>query len=337
MDIANFLKKGNELFERAEMIAHQDKQPFVPEHSGALLPWVYNGTHSRTAYIEVREGGLEFLAESDPFGTDAFVPDEDGRYIIPLIIPHFKQKKSLTPAMFEGVVAFGMEALESVEGKRNDFLGKMSRNHRLIWEVARMGAITGRVLGPNGSIIRNWFNKLGSEGSPLVQTKKTVDWSSAKIRSALVDAKRLGEEKLGDKTADGWVGICGKNVMDAINDNTSFEKSVERFNDGSLLRTDNRGGLILASDIIVHEYARPTVAGINLIGPDDFYLCPKVDDMYNFAWGPGTGMSDLGSQGRPEYYTAEDLPHDGGVEIKGSTNPLAWVSDLEAIVKVEQE
>jgi len=340
MEVLNILNPGNELFTKAVLSGFVNKQKFIPEYSAEWLDWNMEGVTLRQILIDYTEGGLALIPEA-PIGSPGYTPDDDIRTAISVVVPHFPMKKTLLAVEFEGVRAEGTDLLETVADKRNKVLMTLNRYNRAIWEVARMGAISGLVIGHNGQVRHNWFNTFkDSNGQPLQQTVKTIDFTAANtnLRSQLIDARDMSEDKLGDLSATGYVAICGKNRFKSITDHPSFEKMFERYNDGQYLR-DNLGisGFQVASDITVVKYGRSKIGGISVIGDDDMFLCPRAEGMYQMRFAPGTGMSDLGSTGLPEYVSSKQLDHDEGLELKGQTNPVAWVERLEAIVKIEQE
>ncbi|WP_222393687.1 major capsid protein [Rhizobium leguminosarum] len=340
MEVLNILNPGNELFTKAALTGWVNKQPFVPEYLAKWLPWNVEGETLRQLIIEFNEGSLALIPEAKP-GSPGYSPDDDDRTAVSVAVPHFPMRKTLLATEFEGVRAIGSDLLETVEDKRNKVLAILNRYNRAIWEVARMGAISGLVIGHNGQVRHNWFNTFKDvDGQNLQQTVKTIDFNSGntKLRSELIDARDLSEEKLGDLSATGYVAICGKNRFKSITDHPSFEKMFERYNDGQYLR-DNLGidGFQVASDITVVKYGRSKIGNITVIGDDDMFLCPRAEGMYQGRMAPGTGMADLGTTGLPEYVSSKILDHDEGIEMKGQTNPLFWVERLEAIVKIEQE
>lgn len=330
--LLNFFNSGNELFSKMALTDYVNTRPYIPEHTGAWFDWNEQGEISRQLLIDFTDGNLSMIPEALP-GAPGDAPERDVDSAVPVVIPHFPQRDTLYAASLEGVRQSGTELLQTAETMRNRILDKFHRRHRLMWETSRIGAITGMVINHKGEIRRNWFNEF-----ELTPTTHEVDLSSAnlKIRTALMKARDKGVEKLGDLIATRWIAICGTDIHDDLVDHPSFEKAVERWNDGAMLRDDLSGGFNIASDITVVKYSRATVAGTTLIGPRDMYLCPVAEGMYQTRFGPGTGFSDLGSIGLSEYVSPHFLPHDEGVEFKAQTNVLSYVQRLEAIVKVTE-
>lgn len=332
MELNNILNSGNELFSKVALTDHVITQPHVPELTSKWLNWNAEGTHLSSIAIDFTDGTLSLIPEAVR-GAPGSSPARDTDSTVLTKIPHYPQQDTLFATSFEGIRAAGSELLTTVESERNKILAKFHNRNRLMWEISRIGAITGRVLNHKGQVVKNWFKEFS-----VSQTKAKIDFSSAstKLRTALVKAKDLSEENLGEYTADNFVLIAGKNKFAQITDHPDFEKMVERFNDGQMLRDDLSGGFQIASNISMVKYTRNVVGGVTIFGDDDMYLCPVVNGMYQTRFGPGTGMTDLGSIGLPEYVSPHFLPHDEGVELKAQTNVLSYAQRLQAIVKIEQ-
>ena len=332
MDILDIFNEGNELFTKASIADHVDVQPHVPDHTSKWFDWNSQGETTDRLVIEFTEGNLAMIPEAVR-GAPGDAPERDVDSGVPVRVPHFPQRDALLASQFMGVRMSGSELLETVENKRNQLLAKFNRRNRLMWEVSRIGAITGLVINYKNQVSKNWFTEFGVD-----QTTAEIDFagSNTKIRTALMKARDKGAEKLGDLTATRWVAVCGTDRFDSVVDHPSFEKAVERWNDGAALRDDLSGGFPIASDITLVKYTRASVAGKVLIGPNDMYLCPVAEGMYQTRFAPGTAMEDLGTLGKPEYVYPKVLDFNEGVEFKAQTNVLSYVQRLEAIVKVSQ-
>ena len=331
MELNNILNSGNELFSKVALTDHVVTQPYVPDLVSKWLPWNSEGVHLPTVAIDFTDGTLDLIPEAVR-GAPGDAPERDTDSSVLVKVPHYPQQDTLYATQFEGIRAAGSELLVSVETERNKLLSKFSRRNRLMWETSRIGGVTGKVIGANGKIVKNWNKEFS-----IAQTKYVIDFdaTNTKLRTEFVKAKDKSEDNLGEFTANSFIIIAGKNRFAQVTDHPSFEKAVERYNDGSMLRDDLSGGFQIASNITMVKYTRNIVGGQTIFGDDDIYLCPIVDGMYQTRFGPGTGMSDLGVIGLPEYVSPYDLPHDEGVELKAQTNVISWVQRLQAIVKIE--
>lgn len=331
MELNNILNSGNELFSKVALTEHVVTQPYVPDLVSKWLPWNSEGVHLPTVAIDYTDGNMDMIPEAVR-GAPGDAPERDTDSSIITRIPHYPQQDTLYATQFEGIRAAGSELLATVETERNKLLSKFSKRNRGMWEVSRIGAITGRLLNSKGETSKNWFKEFG-----VSQTKAQIDFASAntKLRTELVKAKDKGEDNLGEFTADRWILIAGKDAFPLITDHPNFEKMFERYNDGAYLRDDLSDGFQIASNITAVKYTRNKIGKQVIFGDSDMYLVPVVDGMFQTRFGPGTGMGDLGVIGLPEYISPYDLPHDEGVELKAQTNVISWVQRLQAIVKIE--
>ncbi|WP_343314043.1 major capsid protein [Brucella sp. BE17] len=331
MELNNILNSGNELFSKVALTDHVVTQPYVPDLVSKWLPWNSEGVHLPTVAIDFTDGTLDMIPEAVR-GAPGDAPERDTDSSVLVKIPHYPQQNTLLATQFEGIRAAGSELLVTVETERNKLLSRFNKRNRLMWEVSRIGAVTGKLLGSKGQVIKNWNKEFSA-----AQTKVQIDFASAntKLRTELVKAKDKGEDNLGEFTADRWILIAGKDAFPLITDHPNFEKMFERYNDGATLRDDLSDGFKIASNITAVKYTRNKIGGQTIFGDSDMYLVPVVDGMFQTRFGPGTGMGDLGVIGLPEYVSPYDLPHDEGVELKAQTNVISWVQRLQAIVKIE--
>jgi Phage major capsid protein E len=318
-------------FNTRVMMDYIASQPYLPEMLSKWLPWTSKGELSHLAMIEYREGSLALIPEAER-GAPGYRPDDFVRSELPVKIPHFPMEKPLLAEPLRGVRAAGSELVEVFETKRNELLQDFNKYNRVVWENSRAGAITGKLYKANGvDISRNWFDIFGIE-----QTVHEIDFANGNtdVIEEITDAKDKSEDALGDLVANGYMLIAGRNVQKQIKGHASFKKAFDRFDFGSVFRQDGRDGVIVTNDVSMVTYTRGKVNGFYFIDPDEAYLCPLADGMYQTRFAPGPGMSTLGQEGEPEYISTKLLDHDEGIEFKGNTNVLSYVQRLPAIVKI---
>lgn len=344
IELSNIMSEGNQLWEKAEVTGYVNKKKHIPELMDKWFKFNKQGVTNRNMIIERTEGKLGIVPEA-ALGSPGYVAERDDESATSIIIPHFPMKDALLPQQFAGIRETGTALEKTVAGERNKVLDRLDRHNRLLWEIGRVGAMTGLLMGATktGQIVvrKNWYNTFRDKSDqPLVQSTASINFAAGatNIRSTLVGVRNQSEDNLGDLTAVRYVAVCGKNRFGTITDHPKFEKAFERYNDGQALRDNLEiDGFQIGNDIYVVKYHRATVAGLTLIGDDDMYMVPVVDEgFFETRFAPGSGFSDLGSKGLPQYVSTKILDHDEGVEFKGQTNFASWCSRLESIVKVSQ-
>jgi hypothetical protein len=321
----------DDIFTVRSMMDYIDSKPYVPEEISKWLPWNSAGELSHLTSIEFRDGVIDIVPDAER-GAPGFTGRDADRSAIPVKIPHYPQQKTLLAESVRGVRAFGSELVETFEQKRNDILDGFNRNNRLTWERSRAAAITGIMYKADMvTPLINWFDTFG-----ITQSTKEIDFDSAstEIVEELTDAKMQSEEELGDLLASGYYLFAGRNIQKAIKTHPTIKTGYERWNAGGLFREDVRDGFPLSTDINVVTYTRGKIGSHYLIHPDEAFLCPIVEGMYQTRFAPGTGIQTLGAMGVPEYVSPKLIDHDEGVELKGQTNVLSYVQRPKAIIKI---
>jgi len=321
----------NDIFTVRSMMDFIDERPYVPEQLSKWLPWNSAGELSHLTSIEFRNGTLDIIPEAER-GAPGYRGSDPTRFAIPVEIPHYPQEKSLLAESVRGVRAFGSELVEVFETKRNEILTEFNVANRLTWERGRAAAITGILYRADMvTPLINWFDRTGMTQSTY---EINFDDPNTEVIEELTDAKGLSEDNQGDASASGYMLIAGRNIQKKIKTHPSVKTGYERWNAGGLFREDVRDGFPISTDINVVTYTRGKINGNFLIHPDEAYLCPLINGMYQTRFAPGTGIQTLGQLGQPEYVSPKILDHDEGVELKAQTNPLSYVRNLKSIVKI---
>lgn len=333
--IANVFE--GDLFSVASLTSYINSQPYLPHELGDWFTWNAQGELGASLVIEYKAGSLTLIPEA-PRRSKGDTPDRDDRGAFSLMIPHYPQTDTLWSDQVGGVRAFGSALqLETVEQKRNEILDKMHRRNLLMHEFGRAGAVQGVLYKANGNVSIDWFDKFG-----VTRNTHDIDFATAttEIVAELTEAKEQSEDELGDLAPAGYTLVCGKNVFRKITTHATVKTAFDRWNQGAFMRDDMRKGFAISSDINVVSYSRGKIKvgdqWVHFIDPDESYLVPHADGLFQTRFAPGTGMQDINTLGLPEYVSPYILPHDEGVELKGQTNFVSWAERPRAIVRIKQ-
>jgi hypothetical protein len=321
----------SDLFSFTSLTSAVNKVPYVPRGLSQWLPWNAQGVNTISVVVEEREGVLS-LVPTAPRGAPASQEKRAARKARSFLVPHYPREATILAAEVQGVRQFGSEdAMETVEQKRDERLADMARSHQATWEYARAGAISGKLLDADGSVIYDWHAEFG-----VAQNTKTIalDTATTKVVNKLIEAKEASEDELGELIADGYVLVCGKSIFHDFVGHPTIEKAYERWQDGAALRDDNRRGFKIASDITVVSYNRGKVGSTKFIADDEAYLCPVAEGLYQTRYAPADTIEAANTVGLPLYSSAEPLRHGKGVELHTESNHLSYVTRPRAIVKI---
>ena len=308
-----------------------NSMPYQPKELGQWLPWDVRGEVTDKLSIEWRDGSLELL-QSMPRGSPGQMVEGPKRKIKPVDIPHFPQTQVIKPSEVQGVRVFGSaDELETAEAKRNEKLGLIRRANELTWEFLRAGAISGVTYEKNGDVAQDWFDIFGVS---RIEHDIDFDDDTVNLNEELTLAKEKSEDELGELSASGYLLIAGRKMHSRYRTHVSTRKAFELPDFSKFLRSDVRPGFVLSDDINIVSYGRAKVGDTWFIDPDDSFLVPIADGMFQGRWAPGDNMAAVNTIGIPEYVSADLLPHGKGIELFGETNPIFYLQRPRAVIRI---
>ena len=308
-----------------------NEQPYVPGRIGALGLFSEEGVNTTSVSVEKLGESLSLVAAGERGGVAPNVKG-DKRTMVNFNTIHLPQRAKILADEIQGVRAFGseseLETIESVVAKR---LGKMRRQLDATIEYQRIGAIKGQILDADGStVLENLFTKFGLSQ----QTKAMVfATSTTKIRTKVLEAKRLMEDALGNAMYTGARAFCSPAFFDALTTHDLVEKFFINWQSNEVMRQDVRAGFLFAG--VMWEEYRGAVGGVDFIGSGDAYLVPEgVPDLFVTNYGPADYTEAANTIGLPYYAKQEALPMGKGIDLEAQSNPISICTRPRAIIKL---
>lgn len=308
-----------------------NEQPYVPGRIGALGLFEEEGVSTTTVSVE-KVGETLALVPAASRGAPGQNVTGDKRSLVDFQTVHLPQTATIGADEVMGVRAFGSEGeLETVQNVVNKRLAKMRRRIDATIEYQRIGAIKGEILDANGStVIANMFTKFG-----LVQQTKAMVFgtSTTKIRTKVLEAKRLMEDALGNAMYTGVRAFCSPAFFDALTTHDLVEKYFINWQSNEVMRQDARASFLFAG-VLWEEY-RGAVGGVDFIASTDAYLVPEgVPDMFVTHYAPADYVETANTIGLP-YYAKQELVRMGkGVELEAQSNPISICTRPRAVIKL---
>ncbi|WP_312325633.1 major capsid protein [Stenotrophomonas sp.] len=198
-------------------------------------------------------------------------------------------------------------------------------------EYHRMGALQGKLLDADGSVILDFYDAFGVQKVTIGMELNKAD---TKVRSKTVSIKRAIEDKLGDVPYTGVHVLCSAGFFDALIDHPDVEEAYKRWQDGAALRSDLRKGFVFG-DVIFEEL--PGSAGGKLAIPDNEAIAFPlgVPDMFLTRFAPADYLETVRGVGLPYYSKTAKLRMDKGIELESQSNPLNINTRPDAVVRLK--
>ncbi|WP_312328402.1 major capsid protein [Stenotrophomonas sp.] len=198
-------------------------------------------------------------------------------------------------------------------------------------EYHRMGALQGKLLDADGSVILDFYDAFGVQKVTIGMELNKAD---TKVRSKTVSIKRAIEDKLGGVPYTGIHVLCSAGFFDALIDHPDVEEAYKRWQDGAALRSDLRKGFVFG-DGIFEEL--PGSTGGKLAIPDNEAIAFPlgVPDMFLTRFAPADYLETVRGVGLPYYSKTAKLRMDKGIELESQSNPLNINTRPDAVVRLK--
>lgn len=198
-------------------------------------------------------------------------------------------------------------------------------------EYHRMGALQGKLLDADGSVILDFYDEFGVQKVTIGMDLNKAD---TKVRSKTVSIKRAIEDKLGGVPYTGIHVLCSAGFFDALIDHPDVEEAYKRWQDGAALRSDLRKGFVFG-DVIFEEL--PGSTGGKLAIPDNEAIAFPlgVPDMFLTSFAPADYLETVRGVGLPYYSKTAKLRMDKGIELESQSNPLNINTRPDAVVRLK--
>jgi hypothetical protein len=322
-----------------------DKIPFAPSFLGSMGLFQEQGITTKYAVVEERHGRLSLVTTSAR-GTVRETENREDRKARSFLVPHLATTEAVLAEDVQDVRAFGqenaVETLSELITRRNM---AMRANLEVTKEWHRIGAIQGSILdGDASSIIYDLFDEFG-----IIEETEDFEFTDDEFntKQACTNVIRKTENALGGTMFSGVVGIAGNDWWDAMIGHKTIETAFNRWLDGELFRTSQRGGAggftgpggqvgFTYSGITFFNY-RGSVGDVKFIADDVCRFFPVgANGIFITRHAPADYIETVNTVGLPYYVKMERMKFDKGMELETQTNPLIICTRPKVLIKGTQ-
>ncbi len=319
-----------DLFTVASITAAINKLPALPTKAGALGIFDEKGITTTSIVIDEYEGRLVLVPNASRDGDPQAVKGGKRRRRTFETL-HLPLSRPLLPGSLQGVAALGSDEapIKSQAQIINDHLQELKNSIDATREFQRVGALSGKLLDADGSVLYDLFDEFGVE-----QKKITMPFGTAgtDVRKLNLDAKRYIEKKLNGTLVKGCMAFCGPEFFDAMTGQEDVKAAYANYQEAQdRLGGDMRSGFTHGGITYV-EY--DVTVGTQRFIPADvarvFPLAPGVFRMFN---APANYNETANTLGLPFYGKGEARKMGKGWDVEAQANPLAMCMFPEALVE----
>lgn len=320
---------GNEdLFSVQSLTAAINQNDVVPGRIKALGLFHERGIPTTECVIDYKKGIVELVQSTLRGGNPQYV-QERTRNAIKIQTIHLVQAGNLYADDFQNIRPFGNESfddqvqrlmLESFEGMKN--------NNEATIEYQRAGALVGKILDKDGSVILDIHKEFGLEAE-IDEIDFTIPLT---IKKQIREIKRKSKDALKVNNVSRWVALCGSEFFDTLEDTQRVRESYTRFGEGEILRKDNDA--ISFASVAWEEYDA-FVGETKFIEDDEAILIPVVEGLCITRFAPANYNETVNTIGVPHYAKAAPKYMDKGFDIECQSNPISLITVPNAIRRIK--
>ncbi|HGF7202936.1 TPA: major capsid protein [Vibrio cholerae] len=306
-------------FSVSTLTASVNKVDVVPGRIKALKIFDEAGISTTDMSLEYKDGTVS-LVKSGPRGGDPEnTTDDDKRSAIKFSTTHLKQVSSLFADEFQNVRPFGNLSYEDqVQQFMLDKFASMTRNNEATIEYQRVGALTGKILDSDGTLILDLYKQFGIE--PVTDI---IDLSSGDTKKQIRSIKTKSKAALKVNNVPRWIAFCGSVFFDSLEAAPDVKEALVRTKDAEQLRDDNDS--ISFGSVRWEEYDA-FVGDTRFIAEDEALLVPVVDGLCLTRFAPADYSETVNTVGVPHYARAEAKKMNRGFDLECQSNPISIVT-----------
>ena len=293
------------------------------------------GVRARTVIVEYKNGILNLLPTL-PVGSPGTLGTSGKRLLRSFVIPHIPHDDTILPADYDGLRSFGSETqLQTVASLVNERLQTMKNKHDITLEHLRVGALKGKILDYDGSLLYDLF-------SELEVTEKIIDFkfsvAGTNIKAKCLEIVRHIEKNLTGEIKSGVKALVSPEFFDALTTHSKVELAYNRWMDGAALRDDMRKGFTFAGITFV-EYdgnaSKPDDTVVKFIAEGEGHVYPTgTSQTFSTYVAPADFIETTNTIGRAYYAKQKIRDFERGVDLHTQSNPLPLCKRPGLLVKL---
>jgi hypothetical protein len=320
------------------MMALTDAINILPNNYGraeSLGIFRTKSTRFRHIAVEERNGVLNLLPTQLP-GAPATVGVRGKRAVRTFTIPHIPHEDVVLPEEVQGIRAFGSETeLMSVSDVLTDHLQAMRNKHTITLEHLRMGALKGKILDADGSVLFDLFSEFGI-------TEKSINFAlstaTTDVKAKCLELVRHIEDNLKGEYMTEIRALVSSEFFDALTSHAKVREAFDRWQDGAAFRNDMRSGFTFAGVTFEEYRGQATDPDGNVrrfIAANQGHAFPMGTlETFVTYFAPADFNETVNTLGKPLYAKQEPRRFDRGTDLHTQSNPLPMCLRPSVLVKL---
>lgn len=320
----------NDAFGLVSMLKAVDKVERVPNRLGQLALFTPNPVRTEAVAVEMRNGTLSVIKTSER-GAPLEHRSSEKRNIRDFRTRRIAKGDRIMAAELAFVREFNTE--QQVVEVQAELARRMSGPAGLVadiettWEHMRLGAVQGKVLDADGSVIYDWFKEFGiTQASEIDFDLDAASPTPGALRKKVQDSVvRAMRKKAKGALYSGVRALCGSNFFDDLVNHSEVRETYLNQQEASELREGYDGREFRFGGVTWEEYIGTDDGETVAVQADKVVFFPEGagNGVFEVAFSPGEQFGHIGQLGQPIYpIIVPDRDRDSFVDLEVYSYPL---------------
>lgn len=271
--------------------------------------------------VQIEKDGMSLaLVKAAPRGGPGQAVTGDKRSLIPFNTIHLPQTFQILADEIQGIRAVGsLTELMQVQAYVARRIEKARRQLALTHEYQRIGAIKGKVVDADGSVLFDIFQRFAINRPQAFSLE--LDNPDTDVSAKCAEILDAQDDALGNVTSTGARAYCGKTLWAKLIGHKSVREAYLNWQAAAQLMGDRRQPFEFGG--ITWERYKGKIGNAPFVADDRAHVVPLgVPDLFISAFAPADYAETVNTEGLPYYAKLERMKFDKGVEGEAQSNPL---------------
>ena len=328
----------NRAFSTTSLTNALNKVPFVPSGIGALNLFAPVPVRTKTIAVEALQGKLTIIKTS-PRGAPRQERVNEKRNILDLRTTRLYAGDRIMADELQDVRAFGSETelmqVQTEVARRLSGPTGLMTSIEATWELHRLGAIQGKLLDSDGSVIYNYFTQFG------ITEPAAIDFDLAAKTEGTLRPLCSDVVRAVSRAAQGMFrpgakiyAACGDDFWDALLEHPDVKQTYLNWAAAADLRRETAWSSMTFGGIEWSNYRGTDDGSTIAIPAGECRFFTDAPGVFQVAWSPAETMGWVNTPGQPVYArTIPDRDRDEWVDIEVMSYPLFLCTMPETLQK----
>jgi hypothetical protein len=292
---------SNDAFGAVSLLRAQENVAYSPQFLGSLNIFDEERVRTRTVGVEMRDGVLS-LIPTTPIGAPLPQLVDQRRNIRDLRTVRLAKGSTIYAEELQGIRAFGSDTeLLQVQTEVARHQSRLTQDMELTWEHMRLGAIQGKLIDSDNSVLLDYFDEFDvAEPAAVALSLATGAMGLRRQIESLIVRPMIRASKGRVMPSSRIVALVGDDFWDIFVNSETIRQTYLNQAAATELRSKTLYSVFPFAGVDWINYRGTDDNSTVAVAADEAIFFPvNAPDIFKVVWGPGEFMDSVNRPGEP--------------------------------------